>query len=472
MHATVWSYLLTQAWRHFEAARGELVRDAALEARLADARLLPAQAKIARRAQALAGPAGVTLALQTTCRRWRACELTAVALAAILGLLASRVIPEGFPARANLLVLLGALLLPNLASLAAWLLLQGLSVLGWLPAAPGGMGRQFARLGLFATAGNAAAGAAARQALLEFQALTPTGRWSLAVLTHACWAAAVAGMMLGCWLLLLARQVDFYWGSTLLDPPAVQALLHTLGQPLAALGWPVPGVGDIAASRIDVLAQDAVQRQRWGYLALGALLVYGLLPRLVCLAGSLLLRAWSARQLQVDLQAPDYWRVSGLLAARAPTLVVLDADRASPGPAVALPRGAQAPLPAGAAWLALERPLVAARDCDHDFGCIATRADQARVLAALTAPAAWPALVVQAALVSIPDRGVHQFLARVVKLAAGPVYLRVLDTPETGDWSPAQCSARADDWATLAAGAGLAGVHFARLQPRSAPVTP
>ncbi len=461
MHDAVWSYLLTQAWRHFEAACGKPARDAALETQLAGDAQLSLSGKIQRRAQTLAGPAGVSLALQTVRRRWRYAQIACLGVAAILGLLTSGLIPEGLPARANVLLLLGTLLLPNLVSLALWILLQGLSAVGCLPVAPPGLGRAVVRLLAFLPASRDPPAQAARRAMVEFYTLTQAGRWSLAVFAHACWGAALAGTMLGCWLLLLARQVDFYWGSTLLDPTAMQALLHTLGQPLALLEWPVPTVSEITASRIDMLSQDPILRQRWGYFALGALLIYGLLPRLACLCGSAVLRSWYSRTLQLDLQAPDFWRLGVLLATRPAAAAVLDADRAPPVSGVALLPAGEIRVPVGSAWLALERPLTVPGDCARDFGCIANRADQARVLTALSPHPPWPALIVQAALGSTPDRGVGKFLGRAAKLAGCPVYLRVVDSPETADWNPAQCCARLDDWATLAAEAGLDRAQFA-----------
>ena len=461
MHDAVWSYLLTQAWRHFEAACGKPTGDAALETQLASDVQLSLSEKIQRRAQTLAGPAGVSLALQAVRRRWRYAQFTCLGVAAILGLLTSGLIPESLPARANLLLLLGTLLLPNLVSLALWVLLQGLGAVGCWPVAPPGLGRAVVRLLACLPASRDLPAQAARRAMVEFYTLTLAGRWSLAVFTHACWGAALAGTMLGCWLLLLARQVDFYWGSTLLDPTVVQALLHTLGQPLVLLQWPVPTVSEIAASRIDMLSQDPILRQRWGYFALGALLIYGLLPRLACLCGSAVLRSWCRRTVQLDLQAPDFWRLSVLLATRPPTVAVLDADRAPPVPGAALLPAGESRVPAGSAWLALERPRPAPDDCSRDFGCIANRADQARVLTALSPHPPWPALIVQAALASTPDRGVGKFLSRAAKLAGCPLYLRVLDTAETADWNPAQRCDRLDDWATLAAEAGLGSAQFA-----------
>ena len=174
-----------------------------------------------------------------------------------------------------------------------------------------------------------------------------------------------------------------------------------------------------------------------------------------------MLRSWYSRTLQLDLQAPDFWRLGVLLATRPAAAAVLDADRAPPVSGVALLPAGEIRVPVGSAWLALERPLTVPGDCARDFGCIANRADQARVLTALSPHPPWPALIVQAALGSTPDRGVGKFLGRAAKLAGCPVYLRVVDSPETAGWSPAQCCARLDDWATLAAEAGLDRAQFA-----------
>jgi hypothetical protein len=450
--------LQTLAWRHYEEARGAPLRDPQIEAGvLAAAADFPH--RVALRARAFCARVGLDPLLQRAHRRSRQAAVLAVFAGAVLGVGTAGLIPDGTPARANLMDMLAALLVPNLLALLLWLLLQlGGSLRGRGPAGIW-FGSVLQRL-VERVSGDPGRGApadvtrAVQRGLVDYYATTPAGRLHLASLSHLFWLALASGAMLGCWWLLALRQIDFYWGSTLLGPHTITQAFDWLARPVGWLGLPVPGAADVAASRIDASAQDAALRARWGWFLLSALGVFGVLPRLVAFAGCQALAAWAARRPVIDAAQPGYWRLRSFLLPTPTATRVLDPDDgASPRPAVPAPADTSEALPHAAAWLALERALPVPATAT-DLGVVVDRPAQQRVLAALAADAPWPALVVQAPLAATPDRGLAQFVAALVAAAGRPVHLHIAGAAAAA-LSPVDLAARVEDWRALAQAAGV-----------------
>lgn len=454
----------TLVWRHYEEVRGGPVRDEAIEA-AARAAAPTLAARIAYRAQAFADQRGLDRAFTRQQRLLRHAAVLAGAGGALLGLFAARLLPEGTAARANLFDLLGALLAPNLLALALWLVLQGHALLRGRGAAGSWLGGLLHRA--LDRAGNPRAARdelarAVQRGMLEYYADTLAGRARLALLSHLFWLALALGAMLGCWWLLSLRQVDFYWGSTLLGADVMTRVLECIARPVAWLGIAVPDAADVAASRVDVATLDPALRARWGWFLLAALGVFGVLPRALALLACTAMVAWGERHYLPDLRLPGYWRLRPLLETPPREARIIDPDepaarrRAADGRAAVSPDAAQPP-PPGAAWLALERSLTAPADA-IDLGTSADRADQTRVLAALAADPDWPALVIHAPLAATPDRGVAHFVAALVAAARRPVYLRVAH--DVGDWPDAARLTRIEDWHSLGLAAGIPASHL------------
>ncbi len=452
---TVPSPWQTLAWRHYEEARGEALRDAAIEAAaIAAGPDLPA--RIAARARAFCAHMGLDAELATHLRRDRQALALALFAGAAIGLGAARLLPDAAPARANVMDLLAALLAPNFVALLLWLILQTAASLRGQGATASLLGQALQqgleRLALGLRTPRDPRARAAQRAWLDYHAGTAGGRARLALVSHAFWLALALGAMLGCWWLLSLRQVDFYWGSTLLGARAVGGLIATLAQPVAALGLPVPDATDIAASRLDVVSSDPTLRARWGWFLLGTLGVYGVLPRVLALALCVALVRIGDRGYRPDPSQPGFFRLEQfLMPAPAPTRV-LDADD---GATRKRPDGMRAGAipPSAAAWVALERALRAPPEA-LDLGTIIDREDQRRLLAMLAAAPAWPALVIHAPLAATPDRGLAQFVASLVAAARCPLWLEV-DTRDETTLPATERAARRADWRVLGETAGI-----------------
>jgi len=456
----------TLAWRHFEEARGAPVRDAAIEASaIAAGADLPS--RIAARARAFCAREGLDDALAAHARHGRQALAVAVFAGAAIGVGTARLIPDTAPARANVMDMLAALLAPNLIALLIWLLLQIAMTLrgGGVAGSLLGQTLQQAidKLTSVRRVRRDPRARAAQRAWLDYHAATTAGRARLALLSHAFWLALALGAMLGCWWLLSLRQIDFYWGSTLLGPDAIGAVIDMLARPIAWLGLPVPDAADVAASRLDAVSADPALRARWGWFLLGALAIFGVLPRAVALALCAALARMGDRRYVPDLSQPGFFRLRAFLMPAASASRVLDPDdggaRAAPTAAVTAPNSP----PAAAAWLALERALPAPPGA-VDLGTVIDRSDQQRVLAALAGPLDWPALVIHAPLAATPDRGVAQFVASLVAAARCPLWLRIA-AQDGHELPPGERAARIDDWRALAEGAGIPAAQISSAAP-------
>lgn len=129
--------------------------------------------------------------------------------------------------------------------------------------------------------------------------------WRLARLTQWTAAAFHAGALLGLGAMVMFKRVGFYWETT--TESATESLLGSLVQVLS-LPWITlaPGaVPDVAASRRGP-GWDGGGESWWPFLLL-ALLVWGLLPRLVLGA----VAAWRERRLlgHLAFQAPGHRRL-------------------------------------------------------------------------------------------------------------------------------------------------------------------
>ena len=457
------SYLLAETLRHVEEDAGtpRLAPDAEKQA-IAAGPAFPD--RILARAAILASASAITVAVQRAGGRILFVVLGFTALCFIIGIGATHALPEGFPARANIVSLLALLLLPNLVSLLFWLVLSIRSLISQGPiAASGWLGRQ--TLAVYALLerlfhANASARAAGR-AWRDYLTQTAGGRRRLIIISHCCWIAALIGALTGCWWLLVVRQVDFVWGSTLLTVADVQSLLGNITRWVAAFGFNVPSPDDIAASRIDTQPYAADLRRHWGVFILNAIFTLALLPRLIALVLDLIGYWRAVKNLQLDLTHPGYVRLLPLLMPLHHAHASLDT---ADGPARVTDRPSgistlSSNLPADAAWLALEHPpaqLFPRKDIKIDLGVLATHGDLQTVMERLATRApGWQAVCILADLAITPDQGIARQLQKLISASTRPVHLVLVTSSRAAAIPAADLQTRREDWLRLAVHAGL-----------------
>ncbi|MFD1007506.1 DUF2868 domain-containing protein [Oceanisphaera ostreae] len=106
-------------------------------------------------------------------------------------------------------------------------------------------------------------------------------RWGLGRLLHGWWLITLSSALVSLIALLATRRYGFVWESTIVASDSFVLLVHYLGIPAAWLGFSVPTSELIQQSSLHALAGEPA-RQVWASWLLGTLLIYGVLPRLVC----------------------------------------------------------------------------------------------------------------------------------------------------------------------------------------------
>ncbi|MDY0205980.1 MAG: DUF2868 domain-containing protein [Pseudomonas sp.] len=106
-------------------------------------------------------------------------------------------------------------------------------------------------------------------------------RWGLGRVLHGWWLITLCTACLTLIALLATRRYGFVWESTIVASDSFVMLVSSLGSPAAWLGFAVPDSELIQRSGLHAL-EDEHARHIWASWLLGMLLIYGIVPRLLC----------------------------------------------------------------------------------------------------------------------------------------------------------------------------------------------
>ena len=171
----------------------------------------------------------------------------------------------------------------------------------------------------------------------EMNLLGRVGQWFTGTVLHAAWASYLAGGLLALMLVLSAKQYDFVWGSTILPEQVFINSTHRLGALPKLLGFSVPSVEQIVASKKDAVGgaadhpslSPAVLRSTWANFLLGCILVYGILVRILLWVLCTLYLLFSRRKFAPDWENPYFFQLRTRLLPEHSSLGVVDADQHS-----------------------------------------------------------------------------------------------------------------------------------------------
>lgn len=242
----------------------------------------------------------------------------------------------GDSARAlNLLWVLGSLLLVPTAALVIWLVLM-VSASG----SGGWLGHWWQWLvGRLLKTGQSRA---VWQGWLRLSANARTERWWLALATHGMWLFIMTGVLIAMIMAFSLRHYTFVWETTWLGEDVFVRVAQFIGWLPERLGFTLPDEQTIRTSG-NIALDTSAARMAWASWLVGAVFVFGWLPRLILVATSALMlrqrykryelvcddayalsiQAKLARlqnQHQVDgpAGAPDHWqRLEGISPAQA-----------------------------------------------------------------------------------------------------------------------------------------------------------
>jgi hypothetical protein len=369
-----------------------------------------APGRIARRARLLGERIGLVAEIDRA-RVWAPWVLLGlVVLIVIAGLALAGNVLGGGERRINVVVALASLLGLHFVTLLLWLL--GL----WLPR--GSFNISFGWLWIALTArvaggkrGQAPALLRAATRLLTRARLLP---WALGLASHAIWALSFAVVLAAMLFALAFRNYTLNWETTILDPAFFVQGVQWLGRAPALLGFPVPD----AQAVLSPLAAASGQRD-WALWLTGCIVVYGLLPRIVCALLCAAVWRLRAKALAPDLSDPYYRKLIARFDALDPPRIV-DADGGAatqPAPHPLAPGETTDMLMAIGFELPDELPWPpAALDSAQTMRVDGSAAARRAALDALTRLRPRRVLVGCHAA-SSPDRGVERFLREVLPLS-------------------------------------------------------
>lgn len=106
-------------------------------------------------------------------------------------------------------------------------------------------------------------------------------RWGLGRLLNGWWLITLSSALITLIMLLATRRYGFVWESTIIASETFISLVSSLGTPASWLGFGLPDSALIQQSGLTTAAGEQA-RHIWASWLLGTLLIYGILPRLVC----------------------------------------------------------------------------------------------------------------------------------------------------------------------------------------------
>lgn len=153
-------------------------------------------------------------------------------------------------------------------------------------------------------------------------------RWVLSAISHLLWLVAMFSLLATLLVLLSARRYTFNWETTLLSPDAFVALTKGLGWLPQQLGFSMPSDAIIRISD-GLSALPAETHVLWSGWLIGCVVVYGVLPRCIAAAVSVVLARRGIRRASViDTSLPGYANLRPRLMPPSETI----APDAGPGP--------------------------------------------------------------------------------------------------------------------------------------------
>ncbi len=105
-------------------------------------------------------------------------------------------------------------------------------------------------------------------------------RWGIGRIIHGWWCLALLSSLITVLLLLSTKRYGFVWESTIIASDSFVWLVNTLGYLPSLLGFAVPSAELIAHSGQSIQIEETA-RHAWASWLVGALVIYGLLPRML-----------------------------------------------------------------------------------------------------------------------------------------------------------------------------------------------
>ncbi|MBA2483651.1 MAG: DUF2868 domain-containing protein [Nitrosomonas sp.] len=379
----------------------------------------------------------------------RASQFSLFIAAVLGGLAASQAVGES--ATLNIYWLLVVLLGFNLLSILLWLFgitfnMHGLStgfvayLASWLP---------------YRQKENNTISSRATNAWCETCLTGSVGKWRISVLTHQFWLTYLTSGLIILILLMIARQYNFIWGTTLLPESSIPDFTQFLARPMEYVGLMAPDSNQIATSRIGLGEQDTETRNAWARFILGTILLYGILPRALLLFFSSLMRKLAEKGFKLDLYLPYYIELRQRLMTPDIAARVVDADpHASVQQTHVVLESKTTAIPANALAIGIE--LDDQMVWPNSVTCYGNVIDQLSHAEAMKSVKTIKGpLLIGVAAHRLPDRGVQRTIRELIDNTAKEPWLLLLHNQSAAPITDKRKIA----WFRLAEACGIAAEH-------------
>ena len=249
------------------------------------------------------------------------------------------------------------------------------------------------------------------------------GKWQLSKISHQLWLVYLFTGLIFLVLLLMVRQYDFVWGTTLLSDSIFIKMTNVLSMPLDILGFATPSAELVQETRIGAQTLTVEHRYHWAQFLLGSLLCFGIVPRILLWAWSAMMCRRAKNLFTLDYYLPYYINLRQRLMPMASHGEIVDADTSPP---VSAKTQVQIPvphaLPVDTQWVAVELGdnmnwPPASINMANDLGQVINRESLALVLQSLQGNK-HPVVAVAVSSARSPDRGVQRTIASLISNSA------------------------------------------------------
>ncbi|TDO95867.1 DUF2868 domain-containing protein [Marinomonas balearica] len=122
-----------------------------------------------------------------------------------------------------------------------------------------------------------------RNTVIAYQRLhlsNQNGKWITSAIMHSAWLCYLTGGLASITVFLITHEVHFVWETTLLSHADFQSFTQLLSTLPNLLGLSVPNGLEVQLSVISNPERLPALQQKWAYLILFSLVLYGVVPRL------------------------------------------------------------------------------------------------------------------------------------------------------------------------------------------------
>lgn len=169
---------------------------------------------------------------------------------------------------------------------------------------------------------------AALQAQLSVSLQPAIVRWKAGAISNGLWSAFNIGCIAMLLILLSTRYYTFAWETTILPTKAFAPVIEAIAWLPGKVGFQTPTAVQIAESQWSGGELPDASRQAWAGLLVGAMVVYGLVPRMLLTMFCIIGLRHAQKKYKLDTTLHGYIRLQHRLTPRAVSIGVIDADDA------------------------------------------------------------------------------------------------------------------------------------------------